>query len=356
MQRTKVHTSCMADIPFGRRNRLHNGDFRVDQINAGSAVTPAATAYVADNCLVSLSQPSKLTFQRILGSANLPCPASERVTVASAYAVSSADYFSIDRAIEGVDFADMLWGTANAKPITVSFQIYVSIAGTYSFSIRNHSATYSYVFTKALIVGINTVTAVIPGCTTGAWPTGNSRSMVLSFDLGSGSNLRTSTANSWVSGNFVGATGSAPLVATLGAVYEISNVQIEAGSVATPFEFLQYQEALAWCQRYFCTSYSAGTVPGAAGSIPGIFGYAINVYDMYSGQMFFPVSMRTIPTVTLYSTVTGTSGTLRNSTSSSDTAACAAYQSTAGFRVLFQTGAGVSNNLYLGNYVADARM
>lgn len=94
MSNTKVSAIGLRGVTFGRRNRLHNGDFRVDQINAGAAVTPAASGYVADNGWLGMTQASKLTAQRVSGSANLPCSTSQRLTVAAACTAVRPDGFT----------------------------------------------------------------------------------------------------------------------------------------------------------------------------------------------------------------------------------------------------------------------
>ena len=264
--------------------------------------------------------------------------------------MAAADYFVLQGNVEGLDFADLLWGTANAKPITVSFQVYVSISGTYSFCVKNGAGTYSYVFTVALTAGSNYVTCVIPGCTTGVWPTGNAKCLSLVFDLGSGTTWRTGTTNSWVAGNFCGATEAACLVSTLGAVYEVSSIQIEAGSVATPFEFLPYQAALAWCQRYYYVSSPLGMHANAGGNS----GMSHLTSNLRYGERF-PVLMRTNPTLTLFD-VAGNAGKVSYYTTAwydNGSVSVGPYATNFGFYI----GHGINGSVETQfTYIADARM
>ena len=92
----------------------------------------------------------------------------------------------------------------------------------------------------------------------------------------------------------------------------VSLVQYEAGSVATPFEHRQYGQELALCQRYYEKSYDIGVVPGsitASGTIyrtldAGPLSFAS------PGAIRFKVNKRATPSVLVYGTNTGASGTI----------------------------------------------
>lgn len=254
---------------LSRRNRLCNGDFRVDNINAGAAVTPSATGanvYIVDNMSYLASQASNITAQRVASSLT-GFPYAEKFTVASAFTPGAADYFLAMTGIEGLDWADLKWGTANAKPATISFTVKVSVAGTYCFSVRNAAGNRCYVFTAALSAGENIVTATIPGDTTGTWPTDGQCALRVALDLGCGSNYET-TANTWTAGSYFRVSGAVEFVANAAATYEISGIQIEKGSFATPFEVLPYAQEEAWCQRYHPCIRSSGTADALPGNGP----------------------------------------------------------------------------------------
>ena len=316
---------------ISKRNRLYNGCFRVDQERSGSSVTPAASAYVCDNLYLSITQASKLTAQRV--SASLAgAPYSEKFTIATAFSAGANDYFAALRYVEGLDCADLLWGTAAAKSITVSFLVKVSVAGTYSFVIKNAAGTYSYVFTKALTAGEQYITQTVPGCTSGVWTIDTSKSLVLSFDLGSGSSKRTATTGAWVSGDYYGANGTVSLVATGAATYEIGQTQIEAGSFATPFENTPYIDALNWSMRFF-----------EKGS-GGFGGYVSNGGDVIT-QVPFKIVKRASPTLSL----TNTYASMVNATPSTNGI------SASGFNIV-HAATSSGNGGYADSWTADARM
>jgi len=259
---TTAGTVCAGDDSrlsiVQRRNRLCNGDFRVDNINAGSAVTPAAMTYVVDNVRLVMSQASKMTSQRVSSVLN-NCAYAHKITVVAAVTPGVADVFQALSGVEGFDISDLLFGTANAKPITLSFSLKVSVSGAYAFSLHNHDGSRTYTFTETLVANTQKdVVVTIPGDTTGIWKVDNSAAMYFRRDYGAGSNYATGTVNTWQGGTYYTVTGATSLISTNGATYEISGIQIEKGSFATSFEVLPYQQAEAWCQRYHPTFVAAG--------------------------------------------------------------------------------------------------
>ena len=135
--------------------------------------------------------------------------------------------------------------------MTVSFWVRSSLTGTFGGALRNNDATRSYPFTY-IISAANTweyKTITIAGDTSGTWLTDNGVGIRLVFGLGVGSTL-SGTAGAWAAADYQSATGAVSVVGTLNATFYITGVQLEAGSVATPFERRPYGTELAHCQRY----------------------------------------------------------------------------------------------------------
>ena len=105
------------------RNRIINGDMRIDQRNAGASVTPTDAQFITDRFNIRLTQASKLTAQQNAGAITPPVGFTNYlgVTSSSAYNVLSADNFNIVQIVEGYNIADLGWGTANAASVTLSF-------------------------------------------------------------------------------------------------------------------------------------------------------------------------------------------------------------------------------------------
>jgi hypothetical protein len=287
---------------LGMRNRIINGAMVIDQRNAGASVTNInGTVYTVDRFSISGSVASKFTAQQNAGSVTPPVGFSYYLgmTSSSAYSVGSTDFFICRQAIEGFNTADLGWGTANAKTVTLSFQVYSSLTGTFGGCIQNPALTRNYPFTYT-ISSANTWTTIsvtIAGDTSGTWVGAtNAASLYVTFSLGAGSTY-TGTAGTWSGTAYVQGTGSTSVVGTNSATFYITGVQLEKGSVATPFEYRQYGQELALSQRYYeQVLLSTGTytqMVGLANSSTG-------------GQFGFPfaVSKRTNPTVAIIGTVT----------------------------------------------------
>lgn len=294
------------------RNRIINGDMRIDQRNAGASVTLGTVnpQYLLDRWGFQTSQSSKLTVKQNLNSVTPPAGFSNYmgVSVAATATVGSGDYFSVRQIVEGYNAADLNWGTANAKPITISFLVYSSLTGTFGACVSNWTFNRSYPFTYN-IAAANTWTQIsvtIPGDTSGTWPTDNTGGLTLTFGLGIGSTFL-GTAGVWTASGCLSATGSVNMLSTLGATWYITGVQLEKGSAATPFEFRPYGTELALCQRYFQKSYQYDTVGGTSTFTGASFiGAGTQGAALTTGYMEerepFPVRMRTSPTVTGWDT------------------------------------------------------
>ncbi len=280
-------------VSQGFKNRIINGAMVIDQRNAGASVTLTTSFFTLDRWIFYVSQASKLTCQQNAGSVTPPAGFTNYlgVTSSSAYSVTSTDYFFVVQPIEGFNIADLGWGTANAKTVTLSFWVRSSLTGTFSGAIRNSASTRSYPFSYT-ITASNTweqKTITIAGETTGTWLTNNGFGLGLTFCLGSGS-TRLSTANSWQAGDFDGVTGTTSVVGTNGATFYITGVQLEVGSTATSFDYRPYGTELALCQRYF--QFLGGDTPYQSINTVVWFGSTEAV-----GFFRYPVQMRAAPTI-----------------------------------------------------------
>jgi len=240
------------------KNRIINGAMVIDQRNAGASVTATTTGawvYTLDRWAYLVANASKISIQQNAGSVATPAGFSKYLGVTSlaATTVGANEYYMIRQPIEGFNTADLNWGTANAKTVTLSFQIYSSITGTFGGSLANSAGNRSYPFSYT-VSSANTWTPIsitIAGDTTGTWiGATNGVGMNVYFSLGMGS-VYTTTANAWAGGEYYSFTGATNTVGTNGATFYITGVQLEVGSSATGFEYRQYGQELALCQRYY---------------------------------------------------------------------------------------------------------
>jgi hypothetical protein len=288
--------NCTGVQYTGFKNRIINGNMAIDQRNAGASVTPN-NSYTLDRWSGGNNQTGKFTVQQNANSVTLPVGFTNYLGVvsSSAYAIISTDFFAINQPIEGYNVADLGWGTANAKTITLSFLVQSSLTGTFGGVLKNSNGTRSYPFTYSIPVA-NTWTQIsitIVGDTTGNWLTNNGAGISLSFGLGVGATY-SGTAGSWAAANYVSATGATSVVGTSGATFYITGVQLEKGSTATSFDYRPYGTELSLCERYYQGDILA-TVGGGAGPTATNRSFYCNVN--------FPVPFRASPTMTTLSTI-----------------------------------------------------
>ena len=302
----------LAPISSVMRNRLINSAMVIDQRNAGASLTANNTVYAVDRFRTYMSQSSKGTIQQNAGSVTPPAGFRNYLgfTSTSAYSVLSSDFFGITQYIEGFNTADLMFGTANAQTVTLSFWVRSSLTGTFGGSLENSAFNRSYPFTYT-ISSANTweqKSVTIAGDTTGTWVGAtNGVGLRVNFSLGAGSTY-SGTAGAWAGSDFQSATGAVSVVGTNGATFYITGVQLEKGTQATSFEYRQYGTELALCQRYYQKSYNQSTVPGTSFSLGNLmlidaaWGFsAVNTIGNWNGNL--PVSMRANPTLTVYDIV-----------------------------------------------------
>jgi hypothetical protein len=235
------------------------------------------------------------------------------------------EFNQLAQPIEGNNIADASFGTASAKTITVSFWVKSSLTGTFGFVIDNSPGTPRNYIAQYTINVANTweyKTAAIPGDTTATWATGNTAGMRVLWDLGSGTNTE-GTANVWSANNYRRVSGNVQVTATTSATWQVTGVQLEIGNAATEFERRPFGQELALCQRYYATSIETGKIVTDfatlnASGVGGIVGFSTAANGDLFVPIRFPVSLRSNPTLTVYSGANRTAGSVRDMTTGTD--------------------------------------
>jgi hypothetical protein len=279
---------------IGFRNRIINGDMMIDQRNAGASVTLSASGvYPVDRFIGFEDTDGAMTAQQDT-SAPTGFVNSVKFTTTTADATLGATQFALCRQIiEGTNVADLGWGTASAKTVTLSFWVRSSLTGTFGGALGNGGFNRSYPFTYSISVAdtweYKTIT--ITGDTSGTWLTTTGIGIRVNFGLGTGSGYA-GTAGAWAGAGYLGATGETSVIGTLNATWYITGVQLEVGSVATPFERRPYGTELVLCQRYYWKFAGTGTANQYAALGAGV------CTSTTTGRavLQYPVQMRTAPT------------------------------------------------------------
>ena len=277
------------------KNRIINGAMVISQrFGTASTGNILGAAYTVDRCkTIVVGGTSTLSAQQ---STDAPVGFSNSVvyTVGIGATPAGTEERSCGQAIEANNMADLGYGTANAKTITLSFWVKSSLTGTFGVSFSNAAFNRSYVTSYTISVA-NTweyKTITITGDTTGTWQTGVNLGMSILFDLGVGTTYSGSATGAWQAATYEGLTGGVKLTATAGATWALTGFQLEVGSSATGFEYVNYQTSLANCQRYYeeIGRASAGGLLMAGCST--VIGQQINTTFPYK------VTKRASPTVT----------------------------------------------------------
>jgi hypothetical protein len=254
----------------GFRNRIINGDMRIDQRNAGASQTftaAAALAYSVDR-FYGYCTGANVTGQRVAGTT--PNEFAYRFTGAA-----SVTAIGFGTRLEATNTLDLAGSTA-----TLSVQLANSLLSTVTWT--------AFYATTADAFG------------TLASPT---RTQIATGTFTVTSTLTTYSAQISVPS---AATTGIEIVFTVGAqtsgTWTIDNFQLEAGSTATDFERRPIGTELALCQRYFWKTFNQATAPaqtaGGFGALQS-FGPATNVSFSVFAQL--PVTMRANPTITTFS-------------------------------------------------------
>ena len=292
-------TSSPAGGPYTGANKIINGDMVIDQRNAGASVTftNANDTFNVDRWINQTNvAPTKLIATQASAGGLTGLSTGNGFASQSNYSVGAGEYFLTSQKIEGLNCQDLLWGTASAKTITVSFWVYSSLTGLHGGVVSNaaQDRTYPYSYTINAVNTWEYKTVTIAGDTSGTWLTTNGIGLHLRFSLGTGATYK-GTAGAWAAATYFSCTGEVSTVATNGAVWFVTGVKLEVGSIATPFVPDDYQVSLGKCQRYYRKIiYAASSWWGA--------GAAWGTGNAGSGMTWSP-TMRAAPTVTLPSTI-----------------------------------------------------
>lgn len=245
---------------LGMRNRIING--RMDISQRGTTFAAIADgAYCLDRWVFGKSSAAVLTASQ---QADAPAGFSNslRLAVTTADAsIAAGDYCVIRQRIEGYNVADLI-----GRDSTLSFWARSAKTGTHCVALTNSGADRSYIAEYSIAAAntweFKTITVAGGLITAGTWDFTNGRGLSVQWVLAAGATLQT-TAGVWQTGTFIATSNQVNCLDTIGNVFSITGVQLEAGDVATPFDWRPYGDELALCQRYFesCGFIATATSP-----------------------------------------------------------------------------------------------
>jgi hypothetical protein len=296
---------------FGFKNRLINSAMVIDQRNAGASVTLASGGtYTVDRWQGYEDTDGVMTAQQNSSAPTGFINSLKLTTTTADSSLASTQFALIQQKIEGLNIADLGWGTASAATVALSFLVRSSLTGTFGGSLRNSAQNRSYPFTFTISVADTweQKTVTIAGDTSGTWLTTNGIGIHVAFGLGVGSTY-SGTAGAWSGSQYFSATGATSVIGTLNATFYITGVQLEKGSTATSFDYRPYGTELALCQRYYEKSYNTDVVPATATQVGAVGNYFRPGPTYLSLTFAFKTTKRITPaTIVYYSPTTGASG------------------------------------------------
>jgi hypothetical protein len=260
-------------VPVPYRNLIINGDFVVNQRKALSTnltdFTVAATnTFLADRFfLYQSTNLANLRYMQGFGGYGLPPGFNgfndymSFTSYGSSFPTANDLQFLCYR-IEGQTMRNLLWGTANAKPATLSFWVRTSESGfsdqKFGLTIKNGSnstITYATTYLVPTANNWNRISITIPGPTTGSW-FGENLNCHIFWNFFTGNNFKApvGSSNVWLTSgaeNYYAASDSYNYSSTSGRNFSIYGVQFEEGSVASAFETVPNEITLMRCQRYY---------------------------------------------------------------------------------------------------------
>ena len=296
------------DLQKGRKNLIINGEMRIDQRQKGASVTiPAYTSMYVMDRWHGYGQPdaSKYSLRRVaatgdaLAAGHLFCA---EVTSAGAHTQTANDIYFIRQFIEGNQMAHLRWGTSDAKSCVLSFWVKSHKTGTHGGAILDAVSAWSHPFTYS-VSSANTweyKTVSIAGPTAGGtFNTNNNKGCQVVFSLSVGSSFD-GTAGAWANTpNAFGADGAVNVL-DAASTWSITGVQLEKGTVATPYEFQNTTDLLAQCYRYYYKIGPAADGDDALSSSSGNSNTSYGLCYVYNTSncrphVRFPVKMRAAP-------------------------------------------------------------
>ena len=242
-------------VPYiGRRNLIINGAMQVAQRGTSSTSTGYAS--------VDRWKTVPFRVDTLVGTQSQSTDAPDGFSTSFKYNVDTAEslggdeYFGVMHHVEAYNVQHLDYGTASAKSMTLSFWVKGSTTGTYAiqFYTEDSGRTIGATYTIDTADTWEYKTVSIVGDTAGSGIANNNGSgFRLFFILASGTNYTTTDNTSWDASSSarIAYNHSANPIATINNYWQITGVQLEVGTVATPFEHRSYGEELDLCYRYF---------------------------------------------------------------------------------------------------------
>lgn len=300
------------------RNRIINGDGRVAQRVNGVYATTAFGYGGPDRWWAANSsgggQFTQAPGTMTIGSVVRPCITQTVNTAWSTF--TTTNYWSgFMQRIEATNCYDMV-----GAPAALSFWFNTNVTGTFCAALQDSTQTHSYVMSFSATSGTPVKVSIPIAALPTAFVTGGNVNTVgaflwIGFINGTAGTYTNATTNAWLSGNYITSPSATNWAATAGNFIQVTDVQLESATNATPFDRKSFQTSYLECLRYYeqmnqgnygcgsqngaTISYAMVTFQGPKRAAPSVTGSAAGTFYLYNGLGNLVVTAMTWPTVTI---------------------------------------------------------
>jgi hypothetical protein len=286
--------NTVANLSSGN-NLIINGAMQIAQRGTSSTT---ASAYLVDRFKTFTANTDELAFTQaqVADGPDGFSHSYKFTTTTAESALASDESVKVRQTLEGQNVQQLKYGLSSAEQITLSFYVKGSVTGAYAVTTNQTVDPWNVVGSTYTISSANTWEKKIitfPANTLETIADNSSGGIYWDFYISAGSNY-TGTDNSswgaWATAKAANGQVAQPIL-TANSTWQLAGLQIEVGSVATPFDHRSYGEELALCQRYFYI--------GLAGGTGGFGNGSFRQNNESQIQCIHPQVMRANPTATL---------------------------------------------------------
>ena len=315
---SKITTSSI-NKPFGFKNLIINGAMTLAQ-RATSATTLAHATYkTIDRFSQNLTADSfVLTSEQ---STDAPAGFDYSLKIACTTAdtsLAAGDRMMFYTRVEDKDLGHLEFGTAGAKSLTLSFYVKSNKTGTYQVNLWHNNASKftsaTYTIDSASTWERKTMT--FHGDSSTLMGNDSAEALQVEMILLAGTNYTSGTINTSSTyastGNTRAASQTVNIADSTSNTWQVTGMQLEAGTKASDFEHLPHYVNKKRCERYYQNSFDVGNIPGTSTDSDD----AELTTSWTDGNAPFPnpyrTEMRAAPTITLRPRGSTTTGQVNN--------------------------------------------
>ena len=292
---------------MSNRNLIHNGEMQVSQRGITTTGQSASSYMTADRWAYNITNLGTWTVETDPDS---PVGFTSSLTATCTTADASpdaGDYILLYQSIEAQNLQHLAFGDAAAEQLVLSFWVKSNKTGDASFEILqvdNSNKLFSAEYNISTADTWEYKTISVPADTAGVINNDDGTGFQVGWWLNTGSTYTTGSPQStWATlANENRNPSNLGVGGAISDYFSITGVQLEVGSVATPFEHRSYADMLAICQRYFVAL--GGRSDFTPANNYDFIGHGrVSTVTSAIVDLHLPVTLRTIPSMSFVGTI-----------------------------------------------------